>query len=493
MKPVPGNTGESAQPSVNSSRSRPGAGSARAPAKKKAAPASPLDEGPLIPGEGEPHAVWRKFLEHEKPSGLRVRQRVTRLYKAKEYEQAIALIETCLIEGQVQAWMYEVLGLTMEVAGRPDAQVERVLLSTVDFTALDLESMLFLAAYLTRLERPKRALALYQQASRIDPWRQEPYVLGLKLAVASKDPEAVQWAACGILQRGWARDYDALQHAAELAAADARSWLEKENDPARLADFDRALADARQRDLVVRLAWSGDADLDLMLEEPPGSVCSFETPISRGGGVLVHDGYGPKQSNTWDLYVCPQGVAGDYRIRVRYIGGNVVAKSATLTITRYAGTPRELVRTRTIPIGREDYVLRVSLLEGRRRELAPEAPAQASRLAEPRRRTLLQKVGPLDAAQVRAAGRFRNSRLLGNAVEGVRRGLGGNVGSGAVGYQPIVRTIPEGIRLSAQAVISADRRYVRITALPVFSTVNDIFTFSFVSFGGGGGSGTPGR
>src|SRR5690606_41443920 len=39
----------------------------------------------------------------------------------------------------------------------------------------------------------------------------------------------------------------------------------------------------------------------------------------------------------------------------------------------------------------------------------------------------------------------------------------------AVGYQPVIITLPEGTNFAVTGVISADRRYVRITALPIFS------------------------
>jgi type II secretory pathway component GspD/PulD (secretin) len=58
-------------------------------------------------------------------------------------------------------------------------------------------------------------------------------------------------------------------------------------------------------------------------------------------------------------------------------------------------------------------------------------------------------------------------------------GLIPTVGFFSVGFQPIIRAIPEGIILNVQAVISADRRYVRLTVFPQFNTITDVFTFSF--------------
>lgn len=51
----------------------------------------------------------------------------------------------------------------------------------------------------------------------------------------------------------------------------------------------------------------------------------------------------------------------------------------------------------------------------------------------------------------------------------------------AVGFQPVVQQIPDGIFMTVQAVVSADRRYVRLAVSPNFTNVTDVFTFSFVS------------
>ena len=42
---------------------------------------------------------------------------------------------------------------------------------------------------------------------------------------------------------------------------------------------------------------------------------------------------------------------------------------------------------------------------------------------------------------------------------------------GAVGFMPIITTLPEGTNMSAIAVVSADRRYVSVSPTPLFSTI----------------------
>ena len=64
------------------------------------------------------------------------------------------------------------------------------------------------------------------------------------------------------------------------------------------------------------------------------------------------------------------------------------------------------------------------------------------------------------------------------------------VGDFSVAYQPVVQAIPEGTMLWVNAVVSSDRRYVRINLLPVFTALSD--TVSTFTWDGGGVTGLGG-
>ena len=64
--------------------------------------------------------------------------------------------------------------------------------------------------------------------------------------------------------------------------------------------------------------------------------------------------------------------------------------------------------------------------------------------------------------------------------------------AGAVGYQPVIQTLPEGANMMATAVISADRRYVRISPQPTFSGITEVNVFNFATGEGGAGRGGTG-
>ena len=53
------------------------------------------------------------------------------------------------------------------------------------------------------------------------------------------------------------------------------------------------------------------------------------------------------------------------------------------------------------------------------------------------------------------------------------------VGDFAVAQQPVIMVLAEGTQLSVQAVVSSDRRFVRLTMMPMFSQIGDVDTFTF--------------
>ncbi len=67
-----------------------------------------------------------------------------------------------------------------------------------------------------------------------------------------------------------------------------------------------------------------------------------------------------------------------------------------------------------------------------------------------------------------------------------------NVAPGAVGFSPVISTVPDGVFLQVSGVVSADRRYVRLSITPNFSTVISIQTFTNAQSGAAGGGGGGG-
>jgi len=79
---------------------------------------------------------------------------------------------------------------------------------------------------------------------------------------------------------------------------------------------------------------------------------------------------------------------------------------------------------------------------------------------------------------------------LGNNGSGGFNGrIPGFMRGGGVGYMPIVVPIPSGTMLMANAVVSGDRRYVRVFSMPMFMGVDSSIPSFGTGIGGGGGGG----
>ena len=63
--------------------------------------------------------------------------------------------------------------------------------------------------------------------------------------------------------------------------------LESEHRETEAAKLKGAVERQLQRDLVIKLSWQGDADLDLKVKEPTGSVCWVLNRQTIGGGTLT--------------------------------------------------------------------------------------------------------------------------------------------------------------------------------------------------------------
>jgi general secretion pathway protein D len=63
-----------------------------------------------------------------------------------------------------------------------------------------------------------------------------------------------------------------------------------------------------------------------------------------------------------------------------------------------------------------------------------------------------------------------------------------SVGVFAVGFTPVIEQVPQGVQMSVAAVVSADRRFVRLAVVPNFMVIADVFTFTFLSAPGQAGT-----
>lgn len=100
-----------------------------------------------------------------------------------------------------------------------------------------------------------------------------------------------------------------------------------------------------------------------------------------------------------------------------------------------------------------------------------------------------REIDQLAAMTLEQKSRDRSARTLSQAQaqlaqaqavrDDLRRRLSAARAGGAPGFFPVITWLPSGASLTASAVVSPDRRYVRINAMPFFSQVGPVDTFNF--------------
>ena len=462
---------------VNASQPSASTPTASSSTEAIASPLAPPKAGIDIDLSVAPEVFWSKYFSEKQDEAV-VRRAAKLLIKQQHYDQAIALIQAALAHGQPQPWMYETLGIALELGGRPKAEIERAIMSACDFSTNPQELML-IARYLSHIGLDDRAVDVYRQVAKIAPLEQDAYALGLRAAQRAKNTDGIRWAAVGIIKQAWPTEQQEFRNTALRIAQATLEELQASGNQAAADQFRRELDEALIRDCVVKVSWSGDADVDLVVEEPSGSTCSLREPRSVSGGVVLGDDYANFEKNDSagtfsETYVCPQGFAGEYRVRVRKVWGDVVADRVTVDVYKNYRTKDEQHQRQHVAVNAdEDALVVFNLEQGRRTDPieAQQLVASVERQQAISQAVMAQQLGSISDPSI-LPGRGEYSPLDLRRQLALARG-------GAVGYQPVIITLPEGTQLFATAVVSADRRYVRITTAPSFTGIGNVTTFTF--------------
>jgi len=440
---------------------------------------------------------WNDYFAGKFADPADVRETVRDLMNDSQPESVVELVNAAIAHNQVQPWMYEAMVLAMQIANRPSSEIERALMSAIDFSNNAADAMI-VVDYMARNGMEKRAIRLLMDVAEQYPGSVEPFVLGLRAAQRIEDEEGVRWATSHILSEAWPNNRHIVKEAV-VAAKALQARMEKAGRTSDLNQYRKELDEVLQRDCIIEVSWTGDADLDLYVEEPGGSICSRVNPRSIGGGFLMGDEYSKSASNngqTTEYYVLPKGFSGDYRLLVRRVWGKVTSGKATVTIRQNFGTEKEQSETRQVNVGDKGSLVLFSLPNGRRTEPL-EQIALATAVQEQfvvNRSVLAQQ---LDSRHSRSASasyyRSRYGEMAGGGGQlgggGQNGPIAGPLGRGNVGYMPVISTIPSGAMFNVNHATTADRMYVLISTMPFFTQVTDVTTFTVAQGGGAGGIG----
>ena len=444
------------------------------------------------PSDMTAKTFWRNYFtelgvaetrEDRNQTLLALHDAARRLGSTRRVDDMTDVIELCkgaLRNGYEDLWMYEVMSIAMQVTGAPKSEMERVLMSAVDFCQ-NPRDLAYIAQYMARVGLQSRALSLFRQVTEVAPNQAEAYLAAIQIALTYDDQEAMQWACLGIIGQAWPREQAVIFEDAVLTAHAILTDMRNAGEIEAADSFEAALDAAIVRDLIVEVSWTGEGDVDLAVREPSGTVCDLVQMRTSSGGVMSGDDFHiDNESRCVELYACPRAFAGDYDIIIRRAHGDVTANKVNIKVYTHYGTEEGLVFEQSIDLAASSQIMQFNLDKGRRIE--PIADHVLANAVEEQQR-VSREVGSAILAQ-----QLRNSVDGGSMADG-SYSRGGPVNyqnpnqqfvrpQGAVGYMPQITQLSAGASLSAVAVVSADRRYVRISPSPMFSGVGEVNVFS---------------
>ena len=431
-------------------------------------------------------AEWQDYLTNHNPHSAELRTKFRRLMEKQRYEEIVSLVAACMKQDRMEPWMYEVLSLSLQLSGAPTHEIERTIMSSVDFTS-DVEDLMKVAIYMAASGMEKRALSVLRDIAESNPARHEPFAIALRAARKINDRDSLRWAVLGILSQEWP-EFPSEPIKARQIADGILLDLQRAGKSDEYAAFQTELKQALSRDCLINVSWTGEADLDLYVEEPGGTICSRENARSLCGGVMLGDEFSRRNEGglVSETYVLPKGFTGQYRLVVRRIWGQVPTGKVTVSVTRNYGTPAETNIKKQVRIDDNGAMVLFRLDEARRTEkLNPQAIKTAAA-----REFLMDRGLLLDELSRQESSRTSLEYYTGNSPNGAPQAQNGGLRPRGVGYQPVITQLQDGPSLNfIGPTVTADRLHVLVSPFPFFGNVTEVTTFTFTGGGGGGAGG----
>jgi tetratricopeptide (TPR) repeat protein len=419
----------------------------------------------------DPRTMWENALARGVSDPGLIIATADFLAQNRRFDHVAEFLKADLRQGiVVKPWVYQSLAIALRASGGSAEEIERAETASLELEPADAQSYLSASRAMAKDKRFDRAVAFCRQASLLEPNAPNAYAEALMYAEQAQDSKAMEWAAGNLVKQEWPQQNKELHDKASLNVAS----LEKILDGAKRGEDARHMVDAirgqKRRDLVIKLNWQGEADLDLKVQEPSGSVCSSLNRQTVGGGTLVGDTLVDMTSET---YAASQAFSGDYIVSVERFRGHSLGDRAQLRVIQHQGTPEETEQLISVDL-RSAAPVKVHLNGGRRLDAAYVSPPSSQR--------------PIEAAPIAKQDILSELRSLADPdVTGVTKGFQAHTSSPtATQVAPVVAKAPEpspndqayfqtkissfvknSLDVTAQATLSADRRHVRVSLAPL--------------------------
>lgn len=442
--------------------------------------------------------AWSRFFRDNFVKSSSIVSTVRRKIGRKKFEEAQAILLGALANDQGRPWMYQALYVSSVAMGAPKNEIERLVMSTLDKTQDD-ELTLNLAKFMLNNDMEKRAVRVLKDLSLRNPNISKAFELSSSYVLENGTTEDIQWFTSGVLSRVWPNNQEIVDLALQSGAKHLIK-LEKEGRTEEYKELNSKLVESMKRDCIIRLSWVGNADIDLQVIEPTGTVCSQAIPKTVSGGYLLNDDFADPSSNKSKIheeyYACPKGFSGDYRLVIKPIRGKVSGDKVNVEIIRNFGSKNQTAEGKQLSFDGVDPIgVQFNLAHGRRNNRTDLLTTTlASHLIETQRQLIQEKMdNATDEIDQNNGSKFVPGILAGGRNKTnpypTRRSFRPNLFRRGVGYRPEIQQIPSGPRWSGTAFTSHDRMYVFVNSNPQFTAVTGVSTFTFA----GGDTGTTGQ
>jgi hypothetical protein len=339
----------------------------------------PITPGPAPSGRpsghSDPYKYWSEYYRKHDESAGQLRETLALLNASRKFADVHAALLGYLEQRpkNAESWMYVALAMALEEnRGRPE-DVKTALNYAADMARrshnpndlVRAADQLFLRGY------HERVGPLLDEAAAKVPHRAEPLIMSINLAQKTRDPKRMADSIDRLLSLGWPGNDEYLRREAHNQADRLASRLREEGRGAEADALLARLPDAEARDVFIRLTWDGEADFDLVVQEPLGALAQFSTPRTVFGGSIIKNGYGRHPE---EVYVCPRGFDGDYTVRIATVYTDPKNPPTRLTVEAitHEGTAQELKETHTLkPEDPQAKPVVVHLRGGRRKTVLP--------------------------------------------------------------------------------------------------------------------------
>ena len=295
----------------------------------------------------------------------------------KQLKEVITVINAALCNGQPQPWMYESLGIAMQLDGRSKSDIERAIMSAADF-ATSADEPMYIAQIPFASRSRSRAMLVCRQVAKVEPLRSEAYAFGLRAAEQCNDVAGVRWATVGILSQAWPANMAEIEiTASRVAKATLERLASEGRDAERDAFLKRTAGGRRPRlrgsrfvDRRSRRRCSGRrAVRHDLLDGEPRTVGRWRQSRRR-----LFRSKADRTKARSEVYVCPKGFAGTYRVRIRRVWGEVAAGKVTVDVYTHLRSGDMQHERKQLELSDKDAMVVFDLNQGRRAE--PIEPAQ---------------------------------------------------------------------------------------------------------------------